>query len=70
MLAPSRQTGENVWSSWVLPFRVRRQERMIQQQALRVSNRGYVLATGRNQLEDKGENLLQNPAVARLYLGG
>ena len=39
-------------------------------QSLRISNRGYVLATGRNQLEDKGENLLQNPEVARLYLGG
>ena len=39
-------------------------------QALQVSSRGYVLATGRNQLEDKGKNLLQNPEVARLYLGG
>ena len=39
-------------------------------EALRHSNRGYVLATGENRLEDTGENLLENEAVARLYLGG
>ena len=36
MLVPSKQTGEKVWSSWVLPSRVSRQERMIQQQAMEV----------------------------------
>lgn len=39
-------------------------------QALKLSGWGYVLASGQNQLEDKGENLLKNPEVARLYLGG
>jgi ABC-type branched-subunit amino acid transport system ATPase component len=39
-------------------------------EALRISNWGYVLASGQNQLEDRGENLLSNPDVARLYLGG
>lgn len=39
-------------------------------QALKLSSRGYVLASGQNQLEDRGENLLENPDVARLYLGG
>ncbi|TES87301.1 MAG: ABC transporter ATP-binding protein [Dehalococcoidia bacterium] len=39
-------------------------------EALKLSSWGYVLASGRNQLEDRGENLLNNPDVARLYLGG
>jgi ABC-type branched-subunit amino acid transport system ATPase component len=39
-------------------------------EALKVSNRGYVLASGQNQIDDRGENLLDNPEVARLYLGG
>ena len=39
-------------------------------EALRLSKRGYILAMGQNQLEDRGESLLQNPEVARLYLGG
>ena len=39
-------------------------------EALRLSSRGYVLASGQNRLEDRGENLLNDPEVARLYLGG
>ena len=39
-------------------------------EALKLSKRGYVLASGQNQLEDRGEKLLDNPEVARLYLGG
>ena len=39
-------------------------------EALKMSGWGYILASGNNQLEDKGENLLKNPEVARLYLGG
>ncbi|OGF53208.1 MAG: ABC transporter ATP-binding protein, partial [Candidatus Fraserbacteria bacterium RBG_16_55_9] len=38
--------------------------------ALRLSNRGYVLATGRNRFEGAGQDLLNDPEVARLYLGG
>lgn len=38
--------------------------------ALGLSSWGYVLASGQNQLEDRGENLLKNPEVVRLYLGG
>ena len=37
--------------------------------ALKLSSRGYILASGQNQLEDRGERLLENPEVARLYLG-
>lgn len=39
-------------------------------EALSISSRGYVLASGQNRLEDTGENLLMDPEVARLYLGG
>ncbi len=39
-------------------------------EALQLSSWGYVLASGQNQIEDRGENLLSNPDVTRLYLGG
>ena len=39
-------------------------------EALHLSNWGYILASGQNQLEDEGKKLLSNPDVARLYLGG
>ncbi len=38
--------------------------------ALRMSDRGYVLVSGENRLEDSGPELLDNPEVASLYLGG
>ena len=37
---------------------------------LSVSHRGYVLELGRNRLAGTGRDLLQDPAVQRLYLGG
>ena len=39
-------------------------------EALRMSHRGYVLVAGENRLEDTGPDLLDNPQVASLYLGG
>ena len=39
-------------------------------QALQMSDRGYILVAGENRLEDSGKDLLNNPDVARLYLGG
>lgn len=39
-------------------------------QALRVSQRGYVLASGQVRLEGPGEQLLQDEELGRLYLGG
>jgi ABC-type branched-subunit amino acid transport system ATPase component len=39
-------------------------------QALRLSHRGYVLASGRVRLEGKGAQLLSDAEVGRLYLGG
>jgi ABC-type branched-subunit amino acid transport system ATPase component len=38
--------------------------------ALSVSHRGYVLELGRNRLTGTGQQLLDNPEVQRLYLGG
>lgn len=39
-------------------------------ESLRMSDRGYVMALGENRLEAGGQALLDNPEVARLYLGG
>lgn len=38
--------------------------------ALRQADRGYVLATGTNRYEDTGANLLNNPQIAEMFLGG
>ena len=35
-----------------------------------MSSRGYVLVNGENRLEDTGPELLNNPEISRLYLGG
>jgi len=46
---------------------------MVEQNAkksLALADRGYVLATGQNQVDGPGEKLLGDPEVARLYLGG
>ena len=39
-------------------------------EALSMSDRGYVISSGENRLEDRGPALLDNPEIARLYLGG
>jgi ABC-type branched-subunit amino acid transport system ATPase component len=39
-------------------------------EALNMSHHGYVLAMGRNVLDDKGQALLANEEIGRLYLGG
>jgi branched-chain amino acid transport system ATP-binding protein len=38
--------------------------------ALEISHRGYVLELGRNRFEGSGQELLHNPEVRRMYLGG
>ncbi|HET9490081.1 MAG TPA: ABC transporter ATP-binding protein [Methylomirabilota bacterium] len=38
--------------------------------ALEVSDRGYVLELGRNRFAGTGQELLHNPEVRRMYLGG
>jgi branched-chain amino acid transport system ATP-binding protein len=39
-------------------------------QALAMADRGYVLATGRNRREGTGAELLADPEIAQLFLGG
>ncbi|CAN2040134.1 branched chain amino acid/phenylalanine ABC transporter ATP binding subunit LivF [Candidatus Magnetomoraceae bacterium gMMP-15] len=39
-------------------------------EALKIANHGYVLAMGKNILDDSGKELLANKEVGRLYLGG
>jgi ABC-type branched-subunit amino acid transport system ATPase component len=39
-------------------------------QSLALSHRGYVLASGENRVDGSGRELLNDPQVARLYLGG
>lgn len=39
-------------------------------QSLQLAHRGYVLASGENRVDGTGEALLNDPEVARLYLGG
>jgi branched-chain amino acid transport system ATP-binding protein len=46
---------------------------MVEQNArsgLSISDRGYVLELGRERLEGPAKDLLDNPKVAQLYLGG
>jgi ABC-type branched-subunit amino acid transport system ATPase component len=38
--------------------------------ALGMSSRGYVLDVGQNRFEGRGKELLHDPKVAELYLGG
>ena len=38
--------------------------------ALAIADRGYVLELGRNRFEGRGRDLLEDPEVKRLYLGG
>jgi ABC-type branched-subunit amino acid transport system ATPase component len=40
------------------------------QRALSMSNRGYVLDLGTNRFQGSGRELLEDPKVAELYLGG
>ncbi len=40
------------------------------QLSLKMSDRGYVLASGENRFEGTGQELLNDPEVGRLYLGG
>ena len=35
-----------------------------------MADRGYVLAGGQNRFEGAGQDLLNDPEVGRLYLGG
>lgn len=40
------------------------------QKSLQMANRGYVLASGENRYEGNAGEMLENPEIGRLYLGG
>ncbi len=76
MIVPQGQTGENVWVSWLLPWRVHRQEQSIQRQALEVLDflrlrtlaNEYAgnLSTGQKKLLELARILMAEPAMALL----
>lgn len=76
MVVPSGQTGENVWVSWLMPWRVSRQEQSIQRQALEVLDflrlrplaNEYAgnLSTGQKKLLELARILIAQPAMALL----
>lgn len=76
MVVPSGQTGENVWVSWLLPWRVSRQEQAIQRQALEVleflrlrplaNEYAGNLSTGQKKLLELARILMAQPAMALL----
>jgi ABC-type branched-subunit amino acid transport system ATPase component len=39
-------------------------------ESLNISNRGFVIAMGRNEIQDSAENILSNPQIRKAYLGG
>ena len=39
-------------------------------ESLEISQRGYVLAMGKNEFEGNAENILNNPQIKKAYLGG
>jgi ABC-type branched-subunit amino acid transport system ATPase component len=46
---------------------------MVEQNAkasLRMAHRGYVMANGENRIDGPGQDLLNDPEIGRLYLGG
>ncbi len=76
MIVPPGQTGENVWVSWLMPWRVSRQEQSIQRQALEVLDflrlrtlaNEYAgnLSTGQKKLLELARILMAAPAMALL----
>ena len=76
MIVPPGQTGENVWVSWLMPWRVSRQEQSIQRQALEVLDflrlrtlaNEYAgnLSTGQKKLLELARILMAEPAMALL----
>lgn len=66
MVADTFETIQSINRSGVTVLMVEQNARA----ALAVSHRGYVLDLGRNRLEGSGRDLLEDPAVVELYLGG
>ena len=76
MLVPAPQLGESVWSSWLMPWRVSRQERRIESQALEVlellslshlaNEYAGNLSGGQKKLLELARTLMAEPKVVLL----
>ena len=76
MLVPDHQAGERIWSSWLLPWRVRRQEREIEEQALEVlrfvnlidlkNEYAGNLSSGQKKLLELARTLMARPRLVLL----
>ncbi len=76
MLVPGGQTGEHVWASWLLPWRVAREERRIEARALEVlefvslshlvNEYAGNLSTGQKKLLELARTLMAGPKMVLL----
>jgi branched-chain amino acid transport system ATP-binding protein len=76
MLVPGNQLGEWLWSSWLLPWRVRRQEQEIEEQALEVlrfvnlidlkNEYADNLSSGQKKLLELARTLMAEPKLVLL----
>jgi branched-chain amino acid transport system ATP-binding protein len=76
MLVPSQQKGERIWSSWFYPWRVRHQEREIEDKALdvlRFVNLLHLkdeyagnLSSGQKKLLELARTLMAEPMIVLL----
>ncbi len=76
MLVPEQQLGERVWASWLLPWRVIRQERRIEEKAFEVmdflklshlaNDYADTLSGGQKKLLEIARTLMTDPQVVLL----
>lgn len=76
MLVPAPQLGERVWASWLVPWRVAREERRIERQALEVlefvrlshlaNEYAGNLSTGQKKLLELARTLMAEPRMVLL----
>lgn len=76
LLVPSNQLGEKVWASWFLPWRISREERMLENKALEVLdflNLSHLkdeyagnLSGGQKKLLELGRTLMADPKMILL----
>ncbi len=76
MLVPARQSGERLWSTWLTPWKVAREERLIQAQALDVLelvNLAHLanelagnLSGGQKKLLELARTLMADPKIVLL----
>jgi len=76
MLVPAGQSGERLWNPWLLPFRVRRQEREIRDKALDVlefvnlwhlrNEYASMLSSGQKKLLELARTLMCDPQLILL----